>query len=100
MPAKRLSASTPPAIARGAAPWLTVAQVAGELAVSADQVRAWIGRGELAAANLATSAAGAKARWRVKRADLETFLLRRSARAPEVRPIRRRPQPTDIIRFF
>ncbi|MCY2988508.1 MAG: helix-turn-helix domain-containing protein [Planctomycetota bacterium] len=83
---------TPPA-------WLTPPQIARELAIRESKIAAWIRSGELTACNIAEHVGG-KPRWRIRRTDLEAFLLRRQSQAPVV-PIRRRRKPDpDTIQFF
>jgi len=68
----------------------TPPKVARELSVRVGKVLAWIRSGELAAVNVA-QAVGGRPRWRIRRADLEDFLLRRQCQ-PKVKPVRKRNQ--------
>lgn len=80
------------------AAWLTPPQIARELGIRESKVALWISKGELIAVNVAESTAG-RPRWRIRRSDLETFLLRRRSQAPAA-PIRRRRRDDNVIHFF
>lgn len=79
--------------------WLTPPQIVRELGIRESKVALWIARGELIAVNVAESTGG-RPRWRIRRSDLETFLLRRQSQAPVVPIRRRRRQDANVIKFF
>lgn len=80
--------------------YLTPAQVAKLLGIDMSKVNRWIHSHELPAFNVAKSARGTKARWRISQADLETFLAGRrnmpATTAPK--PTRRRRLP-DVPQY-
>lgn len=69
--------------------FLTPPDVARMLDVSPDKVISWCRTGELRAVNMAASLA-TRPRYRIKRADLEAFLERRTIGPPPPRARRRR----------
>lgn len=82
-----------------AAGWLSPPEIAEELGIAAEKVVAWIRSGELVGVNIAARASGKRARFRVSRASLGEFLLRRQCVAA-TKPIRRRKRQADCIEFF
>lgn len=78
----------------------SVPQVAEELGISPDKVCDWIGRGELAAVNIAHRAGG-KPRWRISEDALAAFLASRSSTppSPAPKPPRRR-RDESVTRYF
>ncbi len=82
--------------------YLTPPKIAAELSVRVGKVLAWIRRGELTAVNVA-QAVGGRPRWRIRRADLEDFLLRRQCQ-PKVKPVRkrnlRRTEGAEVVHYF
>ena len=79
--------------------WLTPPAIAEELGIRQSKIAAWIASGELIAVDLSESRGG-RPRWRIRRSDLEAFLLRRQSQKP-AEPIRRRKrQDTGVIKFF
>jgi Helix-turn-helix domain len=79
--------------------WLTPPQIAAEHHIRQSKVAGWIRSGELNAYNLAEHAGG-RPRWRVRRSDLEAFLLRRQSQKPADPIRRRRRADPDVIKFF
>ncbi|HQU43785.1 MAG TPA: helix-turn-helix domain-containing protein [Pirellulales bacterium] len=80
--------------------FLTPPAVARLLGINVAKVLTWIRNGDLRAVNVATRLGG-RARWRIRRADLEAFLVSRENRPRVVRPPRRRPRPDpNIIEFI
>ncbi|HUT09832.1 MAG TPA: helix-turn-helix domain-containing protein [Thermoguttaceae bacterium] len=77
---------------------LTVTEAARLLRVNRDKVLGWIRSGLLPAANTANSQTG-RPRYRIKRADLDGFLERRTSR-PDAKPVRRRRVPEGVTRYF
>lgn len=88
-----MSNHPPPAVPGRA---LTVAEVAQHYRVSPDKVRAWIGRGELVAVNVAASLCG-KAQLRVTPEALAAFERKRAAGTP---PSPRRRKRTVQVDYF
>lgn len=78
--------------------WLTPPAIAEELSIRQSKVSAWIASGELIAVDLSESRGG-RPRWRIRRSDLEAFLLRRQSKKP-AEPVRRRKRQTGVIEFF
>jgi hypothetical protein len=75
--------------------------LAKQLVVDTHKVLDWIKSGELRAINVASTTTG-RPRWRIMPADLDLFLLRRSAQ-PDVKPtrLRRKPaRPLGWIDYF
>ena len=62
--------------------WLTVEEIANEYKISLGTVRDWIHSGELPHRNVGTQA---RKNYRVRRADLDTFLDARTAETIEYR---------------
>lgn len=79
------------------APGLTVADVAKRYRVSPDKVRAWIGRGELAAINTAAALCG-RPRWVVTPDALAEFEGRRVG-GPPPKPARRR-RKREMVDYY
>jgi transposase len=76
---------------------LTVADLARRYRVSPDKIRAWIGRGELAAVNTASALCG-RPRWVVSPDALVEFERRRASGPP---PQPRRPRKkTEMVDYF
>lgn len=75
---------------------LTPPEVAKRLKVNPNKVRYWIISGELKAVNLVLNRNLRRPQYRIAEADLEAFLLRRTAiPAPsKARPAPARPKPT------
>jgi len=73
---------------------LTVADVARRLRVGEDKVRAWIGRGELAAVNTAAVLCG-KPRWVITPEALAAFETRRKSTPPPQPQRRKRTAAVD-----
>jgi excisionase family DNA binding protein len=86
-----------PRTAHAGATYLTVAQTAELLAVSADVVRSLITAGTLPATDVAVSRG--KARWRIAPADLQTFLdgQRNVKPSPQMR---RKRSPTYTPKYY
>ena len=80
-----------------AKPW-TPPEIAKHLGIKAEKVLTWIRAGELRAFNVATKQGG-RPLWRVKLADLESFIAKRSTSPPRPKPARSRI-PTDVIEFY
>ena len=79
--------------------YLTVAEVAAQMAVGSEQVLGWIHAGQLSASNVA--AVGRKRpRWRIAPDDLESFLAARRNRKPVPTQRRKRKKESDVIEFF
>jgi excisionase family DNA binding protein len=76
----------------------TAPQVAERLGVGHDKVLLWIKRGELQAANLATTLDG-RPRYGVSQTDLARFLTNRAV-VPAAPVVRRRRKQTDTKEFF
>jgi transposase len=76
---------------------LTVRDVARRYRVGEDKVRAWIGRGELAAVNTAAVLCG-RPRWVILPDALVAF-ERRRAGGPPPKPARRKRRVTEIDYF-
>ena len=74
--------------------YMTPADVARELNVDEDTVRAWIAKRQLIAADVSRGA-GQRPRWRISRADLEAFLQRR--RTVDAPKPERRKRPAVLI---
>jgi hypothetical protein len=68
---------------------LTVREVARRYRVGEDKIRSWIGRGELAAVNVASALCG-RPRWVVLPESLAEFEKRRAGGPPPKKPQRRR----------
>jgi excisionase family DNA binding protein len=79
--------------------WLTPPAIAEEMGLRQSKVAGWIRSGELVAVNVAEHTGG-RPRWRIRRADLEAFLLRRQSQKPAEPIRRRRRQDQDVIKFF
>jgi excisionase family DNA binding protein len=78
---------------------LTVPEVGRRLHVSCEKIRGWIASGELRAIDVrACWGKGKRPRWRISEADLQAFLLSRSA-APAPRVQRRRRQDAAIVEY-
>lgn len=78
--------------------WLTPPAIARELAIRESKVAQWIRSGELTAVNVAETNGG-RPRWRIRRDDLDAFLLRRQSQ-PAIKPIRRRRRDDHVIHYF
>lgn len=76
---------------------LTVADVARRYRVGPDKVRAWIGRGELAAVNTATALCG-KPRWIILPNALAAFERRRAGGPPP--KVERRRKKGYAVDYF
>jgi len=61
--------------------WLKTADVAQELGVKPDKIRAWINSGELVAVDI-SEFRGQRPRYRIAREELNAFLERRATRKP------------------
>jgi transposase len=79
-------------------PGMTVTDVARRYRVSADKVRAWIGRGELRAINTAATLCG-RPRW-VILADALAEFERRRAGGPALAPSRRRRTKSNVVDYY
>ncbi len=79
--------------------FFTPPEVAKDLKVHPEKVRAWIKSRELLAVNIAASRTG-RPRWRIAEADLADFLARRSAPAPAPKARRRRRKGPTITEYF
>jgi excisionase family DNA binding protein len=77
---------------------LTPPEIAKHFGIKAEKVLTWIRNGELPAFNVATRAGG-RPLWRIKPADLETFIAKRSATPPRPKPARSR-LPANVIEFY
>lgn len=62
--------------------WLTVSDVATELAVAEPTVRAWIKSGALTASRVGVGGSASRL-WRVRRTDLSAFVSKRSGAPPQ-----------------
>ena len=78
---------------------LTPPQVAQQLGVSPDKIRAWIDKGELSATNVA-AAGSSRPRYRVSPEDLAKFQMRRQKVKPPPKPTRRPRKDDGVIEFF
>ena len=78
---------------------LTPPQVAKQLGVSPDKIRAWIDKGELNATNVATGKAG-RPRYRISETDLADFQKKRQPSKPPPPAPRRRKKDPNVIEFF
>lgn len=79
--------------------YLTVREVAQAQRVDQEVVLSWINRGGLRATNVA--AAGAvRPRWRIRPADLDTFLAARASTPPAPPPARRKPKGPEVVAYF
>lgn len=80
---------------------LTPAEAASILGSDVDTVRGWIRSGELMASDLRSRGAK-KARYRIRRSDLDEFVERRQVHPrPQQQQSRRRRAPAgDVIQFF
>jgi hypothetical protein len=79
---------------------LTPPQIAARLAVKPEKILGWIRSGELSAVNVAKNVDG-RPRWRVDPAELDKFLIRRSATpAPKVTRRRKKKLPADFVEFY
>jgi excisionase family DNA binding protein len=90
---------TPAVVPGRARVYLTVAEVADELAVPVGKLLLWIKSSELRAVNVAVKA-GRKPRWRISALDLETFLRSRSVVPGTAPRRRRRAVDPEVIKFF
>ena len=79
--------------------WLTPPAIAEELGIRQSKIATWIRSGELTAVDVSESRGG-RPRWRIRRADLEAFLLRRQSQKPAEPIRRRRRQDEGVIKFF
>lgn len=79
-------------------PYLTPPEAAELLGVCAEKVCGFIRAGELRASNVATRVGG-RPRWRIHRADLETFLAAR-ANEPPARPAKRRAPAQGFTEYI
>ncbi|MDA1055199.1 MAG: helix-turn-helix domain-containing protein [Planctomycetota bacterium] len=80
--------------------YLKPPEIAKMLRVGGDSVLTWIRNGELRASDT-TMGRGQRPRWRIRRADLESFLASRAA-TPEPKQTRRprRQRPAEVIQFY
>ena len=76
--------------------YLTPPELAKQLRVTPERVRAWIERGELRAVNVGDRS---RARWRISADAVIAFEQGRAA-IPAVKPTRKRRPPPEIIDFF
>jgi hypothetical protein len=79
--------------------YLTPGEIARERRVSINKVLAWIAAGELAAINMATRVDGERPRWRISRAALAAFDVKRTTIAPPLATPRRRQQREAIPQY-
>ncbi len=79
--------------------YVTCPTVAKRLAIHPSKVRNWIASGELVAVDISEKRGG-RPRWRISEADLEAFLLRRSAPAPAPATRRRRKVDASVTKYF
>ncbi len=79
--------------------WLSPPQIAREFHIRESKVAVWIAQGELVAVNVAERP-DSRPRWRVRREDLDYFLVRRQSQPPAPKPIRRRRRSDHVIQFF
>lgn len=79
--------------------FMTPPAVAKLLGISAEKVLTWIRNGDLRAVNVATTLGG-RARWRIRRTDLEEFLAARENPPRVVRPPRRQPYRGDFVEYI
>lgn len=80
---------------------LSVKDIAKHFRVTPATVAHWIRSGELQAVDVGRKPGSAKPRWRIARAALEAFELRRAASPAKPSPRARRKQPAgDVIEFF
>ncbi len=79
--------------------YLTVKEVATQLAVATDHVLALIHNNHLRAVNVAVRTG--KPRWRISTDDLDVFLAARTAcQRPSTRRRPRKRKPQNVIEFF
>jgi len=74
---------------------LTPPQVAKQLGVNPDKVRAWIASGELKATNVVLRHGLSRPRYRIAEADLEVFKQARAAQPAPRKTRRQRRAPLD-----
>jgi excisionase family DNA binding protein len=77
---------------------LTPPEVAKRLRVTADKVRAWIERGELAAVNV-VDRLGGRPRWRISAEALAEFEERRTAMGRPART-KRAKKPSELVEYY
>lgn len=77
---------------------LTPPELAKRWRVSPDKILSMIGRGDLAAFNVASNPAG-RPRWRIRMADVEAFETGRAA-APREPKRRRRRKVGQVTEYF
>ena len=80
-------------------PWLSPPKVAELIGVSHAKVLHWIDSGELRAVNVASNQGG-RPRFKISRADLESFLARRSTTAEPTPRRQRVGQEQGVIEFY
>lgn len=78
---------------------LTPPQVAEQLGVSPDKIRAWIDKGELDATNVA-AAGSSRPRYRIGPEDLAKFQMKRRKVKPPPKPPRRPKKDPNVTEFF
>jgi hypothetical protein len=78
--------------------WLSPPAAARELGIDPVKIIAWIRSGELTAVDLSTRLGG-RARWRISRESLDTFLANRACR-PQMKAVRRKKRSSSVIEFF
>ena len=74
---------------------LTPPEIAKRLGIKADKVLTWIRSGELRAFNVATKQSG-RPLWRIRLADLESWIATRTNRKPQPRFKPRRLPPIKL----
>jgi len=80
--------------------YLSAVDVATELAVRQSKVLAWIKSGELPASDLSQHPGVGKARWRIRRSDLDDFMRSRQLGTPAASNRRRKPKlPAGWIEY-
>lgn len=80
--------------------WLTPPEVAKQLGIHAEKVRAWIEQGELIAVNVAENAKG-RPTWRIAALELEKFLASRQCRPRlKLTRIRRRRSTLPVKQYI
>ena len=82
-----------------ASSYFTPPAVGELLGVKASKVLGWIGRGELAAVNVAQNLSS-RPRWRIGREALDTFLAARGNRERSKPASRRRRSPVPVHEYF
>ena len=79
--------------------FLTVAEAGELLGVASEKVLRWIASGDLRAVNVAQKIT-TRARWRIKREDLDSFIASRSTTPRPKSPPRQRRTPDHVTEYY